>query len=109
MNISFPAGAAAYANAARAYGGDPAAKTPGVEPGGAAAGGGFKEALEAAGQQAIDALKAGEQASLEAVTGKAQLSDVVTAVTNAEVTLQTVVAVRDKVVQAYQDILRMPI
>jgi len=34
---------------------------------------------------------------------------VVTAVTNAEVTLQTVVAVRDKVISAYQDILRMPV
>jgi flagellar hook-basal body complex protein FliE len=34
---------------------------------------------------------------------------VVTAVTNAELTLETVVAVRDRVVQAYQDILRMPI
>lgn len=108
MNISFPAGAAAYANAARALGGGTAAPQA-VEPGGTTAGGGFKQALESAGQQAIDALKAGEQASLEAVTGKAQLSDVVTAVTNAEVTLQTVVAVRDKVIQAYQDILRMPI
>ncbi len=32
-----------------------------------------------------------------------------TAVTNAEVTLQTVIAVRDKVVAAYQEIARMPI
>jgi len=30
-------------------------------------------------------------------------------VANAELTLQTVIAVRDKVIQAYQDILRMPI
>jgi flagellar hook-basal body complex protein FliE len=30
-------------------------------------------------------------------------------VTNAEVALQTVTAVRDRVIQAYQDILRMPI
>jgi flagellar hook-basal body complex protein FliE len=34
---------------------------------------------------------------------------VVAAVTNAEVTLQTVLAVRDRVIQAYQDIIRMPI
>jgi flagellar hook-basal body complex protein FliE len=34
---------------------------------------------------------------------------VVTAVSNAEVTLQTVVAVRDRVVAAYLDILKMPI
>ena len=31
------------------------------------------------------------------------------AVTNAEITLQTVVSIRDRVIQAYQEILRMPI
>ena len=31
------------------------------------------------------------------------------AVTNAEITLETIVALRDRVVQAYQEILRMPI
>jgi len=33
----------------------------------------------------------------------------VTAVANAEHTLETVIAVRDKVLTAYQEILRMPI
>ena len=47
--------------------------------------------------------------SAQAAIGKADLTDVVTAVTNAEMTLQTVTAVRDKVVSAYQEILRMPI
>jgi flagellar hook-basal body complex protein FliE len=40
---------------------------------------------------------------------KAELVDVVTAVTQAEITLETVTAVRDKVISAYQDIMRMPI
>ena len=35
--------------------------------------------------------------------------DVVTAVTNAEVTLETAVAVRDRIISAYQTIMRMPI
>ena len=35
--------------------------------------------------------------------------DVVTAVAEAEATLQTVVAVRDKVIAAYNDIIKMPI
>jgi flagellar hook-basal body complex protein FliE len=34
---------------------------------------------------------------------------VVTSVANAEVTLQSVIAIRDKVVSAYQEILHMPI
>jgi len=33
---------------------------------------------------------------------------VITAVAEAEVTLQTVVAVRDRVIEAYRDIARMP-
>ena len=39
---------------------------------------------------------------------KADLSSVVTAVAEAELTLQTVVAVRDKVIESYKQILRMP-
>lgn len=35
--------------------------------------------------------------------------DVVTAVTNAEVTLETAVAIRDRIISAYQTIMRMPI
>ena len=43
------------------------------------------------------------------IAKQAELADVITAVSNAEVTLQTVVAIRDRVIQAYQDIMRMPI
>ena len=58
---------------------------------------------------AIDANKNAEALSLKAVSGHADIADIVTAVNNAELTLQTVVAVRDKVVNAYQEIMRMPI
>jgi flagellar hook-basal body complex protein FliE len=51
----------------------------------------------------------GEQASLQAATGKADLAQVTEAVNNAEVAMQTVVAIRDRVISAYQDIMRMPI
>ena len=47
--------------------------------------------------------------SVAAAAGKADIVDVVSSVTNAEVTLQAVVAVRDKVIEAYQDIMKMPI
>ena len=50
-----------------------------------------------------------EAAMVQAATGRADLVDVVTAVAAAEATLETVVAVRDQVIKAYQDILRMPI
>ena len=55
------------------------------------------------------ALHKGEAASLQAVTGKADLTQVAAAVNNAEIALQTVIAVRDRVIPAYQDIMKMPI
>lgn len=50
-----------------------------------------------------------EGAITNAAVGKADLVDVVTAVAAAEATLETVVAVRDQVIRAYQEIMRMPI
>ncbi|MBV9993144.1 MAG: flagellar hook-basal body complex protein FliE, partial [Alphaproteobacteria bacterium] len=46
---------------------------------------------------------------MQQVAGNANIVDVVNAVNSAELTLDTVVAVRDKVVQAYQSIMNMPI
>jgi flagellar hook-basal body complex protein FliE len=43
------------------------------------------------------------------VHGKAELVDVVTAISAAESSLETVMAIRDQVINAYQEILRMPI
>lgn len=50
-----------------------------------------------------------EALAMKAIAGKADLADVVTAVTHAETALSTVVSIRDKVITAYQDILKMPI
>jgi flagellar hook-basal body complex protein FliE len=60
-------------------------------------------------QQAVQSGRQAEELSLKQISGEADLKDVVTAVANAEHTLETVVAVRDKVLSAYQEILRMPI
>ena len=59
-----------------------------------------------------DAAQNGRAAELKAsgaIQGKGDLVDVVTAVQAAEVSLETVVAIRDKVIAAYQEIMRMPI
>ena len=53
--------------------------------------------------------KRSEEMSIKGIQDEANITDVVTAVSEAEVTLQTVVAIRDKVVEAYKEILRMPI
>ncbi len=58
------------------------------------------------------AISTGQQAETQAATaigGGGDLTSVVTAVSRAELALQTTVAVRDRVLQAYQDIIKMPI
>ena len=73
------------------------------------AGPGFSDVLAQVAKDAIQTTKSAETASMQAVEGKADLNQVVGAVTAAELTVQTVTAVRDRVISAYQEILRMPI
>jgi flagellar hook-basal body complex protein FliE len=58
---------------------------------------------------AVEDLRKGEAASIAGVTGKASVQQVVEAVTAAELSLQKVTAVRDRVIAAYQEIMRMPL
>ncbi len=56
------------------------------------------------------AAKASEAAATQAVSGgSSNLVDLVTQVAEAELMLQTAVTVRDRVITAYQEIMRMPI
>lgn len=71
--------------------------------------GGFADLLKNALVGAKETAIHGELKSMDAVTDRADLNQVVTAVAEAELTLQTVVSIRDKVIDAYQEILRMPI
>lgn len=105
MSINTASAAAAYKNTVRA-----ALPTGGGELGGKPGEPTFASLVQQAAQGAIDTSYASEsQVARTLATGKTELHEVVTAVANAEVTLQTVVAVRDRVVSAYQDIMRMPI
>ncbi len=106
MAITSPSlAAAAYQGAARISKSGTAGGTDESAPGGAD----FGSILAQAAQNTMQSLKAGEQASLRALAGKADVGQVVQAVSAAEVTLQATIAVRDRVVQAYQEIIRMPI
>jgi len=70
----------------------------------------FSQMLESAAESAMNSQYEAEAVKLDTLaTGKVDLSDLVAAVSNAELTLNTVVAVRDKVINAYQEILRMPV
>lgn len=69
----------------------------------------FASVLKDAAKVSIGALKESETMSAAAIAGKADIRDVVAAVNNAQATLETVVNVRDKMVSAYNEIMRMSI
>jgi flagellar hook-basal body complex protein FliE len=69
----------------------------------------FGDMLENATRSAIESMHAGEKASAGAITGKVDPLTVTQAVTNARLTLDTVVAVRDQAIDAYNRIMQMPI
>jgi flagellar hook-basal body complex protein FliE len=71
--------------------------------------GGFGGALQRALQGVVETGHQADAQAMTAIAGGGNLTEVVTAVSRAELALQSTVAIRDRVVQAYQDIMRMPI
>ena len=70
---------------------------------------GFSATLQRAIEGAVQTGQEAESKAMQAISGEGNLTEVVTALSRAELTLQTATAVRDRVVQAYQDIMKMPI
>lgn len=103
MSVTPTAAAAAYNNALQRKG------VEGLPARNEAPSGDFAAALTEAAEGVVETLEKSESESLKAAAGKADIGEVVMAVSQAEITLETVVAIRDRVIQAYQDILRMPI
>ncbi|MGH1423091.1 MAG: flagellar hook-basal body complex protein FliE [Pseudooceanicola sp.] len=90
-------------NAAQRY----AAARPATEPVSGATNPG--EALLGLTQDFETTLRESEEISKAAMIGKADPHALVEALVQAELAVETVVTVRDKVVEAYQEILRMPV
>jgi flagellar hook-basal body complex protein FliE len=57
----------------------------------------------------FEAGKASDAQQRAMVAGKANIVDVVTAVSETEVAVEALVSVRDRMIQAYEEIMRMPI
>ncbi len=69
----------------------------------------FDQALTQMIGSAIDTLQTGEAAAIQGVEGASAPMKVVESVMAAQRSLQTVLAIRDKAVAAYQEIARMTI
>lgn len=104
MAIPFNAATAAYSNAANLL--KPASGKVDQQ---ADAGGDFGKLLSNAVQGIVDQGRASDQKAMDLVNGKGDIVDVVTAISQTELAMQTMVTVRDKVISAYEEIMRMPI
>jgi flagellar hook-basal body complex protein FliE len=75
----------------------------------ATAGPSFADVLAEMSGNPIAALKSGEAAAIGGIQGKVSAQQVVQSIMSAEESLQAAIAIRDKVVSAYQEITRMAI
>lgn len=105
MSINATSAAGAYADALKR-----AAQGGGSS--GAGAAGNVAESFSDLLAQQVTGLEksalAGEAAATKAAAGQGDLVTLVTQVAEAEVMLQTAVTIRDQVISAYQDIMKMP-
>ena len=69
----------------------------------------FGQMVQSAINDAVSTSHTAEKQMTAQVQGKASLIDVATAVSSAQSSLETVMAVRDQVISAYQEIMRMTI
>ncbi|WP_281300178.1 MULTISPECIES: flagellar hook-basal body complex protein FliE [unclassified Iodidimonas] len=69
----------------------------------------FEDFMKAGVETAINRVRGSEAVTEAALRGKASVQEVVQSVMAADMTVQSVIAVRDRLVSAYQEILRMPI
>lgn len=102
MNSSAAAGAySAISNLTKGLGGQEA-KPSGDETG-------FGEIVETMLSKVAETGQAAELQGQKVATGNGDVLDLVTAVAETELAVETLVTVRDRVISAYQDILNMPI
>jgi flagellar hook-basal body complex protein FliE len=102
------AAANAYANIAR-LAADPSSALAGAAGGAAKDETSFSSMLKEALGSVSETGRKSDVQTRAMVNGKSNMVDVVTAVAETEVAIDAVVAVRDKVIAAYEEIMRMPI
>lgn len=93
----------AYANLARVLENSGAGK--GNEPSGQS----FSSLLKDAVGSVMESGRKSDAQTVAMAAGKANVMDVVTAVADTDVAVSTLVSVRDRVIAAYEDIMKMPI
>ena len=108
MALPISAATSAYANVAKLLNNQ--GSKPAVNQVADASGGNdFAKLLGQAVQGVVDSGKVSDARAMDMVNGKGDMVDVVTAISETELAMNTMVAVRDRVISAYEEIMRMPI
>jgi flagellar hook-basal body complex protein FliE len=107
MTTSFNAATAAYTNAARLI--NHVAKPLEAPAGNTGQVDDFAKVLADTVQGMVDAGRVADTKAMDLVNGKGDIVDVVTAISQTEIAIETMVSVRDRVISAYEEIMRMPI
>ena len=69
----------------------------------------FGDALKTAAANSVTSIKQSEATAMNAMHGAASMQEVVQATVTAELAVESAVAVRNKLIESYQEIMRMPI
>jgi flagellar hook-basal body complex protein FliE len=69
----------------------------------------FTDTLRSAAAGTVTTVKSSEKLAARAVMGTASLQEVVQATVAAELAMETAISVRNKVIEGYQEIMRMPV
>ena len=107
MTTPFNAATAAYGNVSRLISDQASGKL--TAPSAAPTGPDFGQMLSEQLNSITEAGQRTDQLAIDMVNGKANVIDVVTALAETETAMETMVTVRDRVISAYQEIMRMPI
>lgn len=106
MSMPFSAATAAYGQAQRLISENArsAAAGPAMP-----AGNDFAQALAENVNSVVESGRVSDQKTMDMINGKGDVVDVVTAMAQTEFAIESVVTIRDRVISAYEEIMRMPI
>ncbi len=107
MSTPISAATTAYGNAAQLL--QDSAKNDAASVLGGAGSGDFSAMLAESVQGVVDSGNQADQVSMDMLNGNANVVDMVTAISETELAIETMVTVRDRVISAYEEIMRMPI
>jgi flagellar hook-basal body complex protein FliE len=109
INTPFNAATAAYGSAQRLIQQAARPQTDLTALAAPSAGGSFADMLAQQVQGVVDAGATSDRMAIDMVNGKANVVDMVTALSETEIAIESMVTIRDRVISAYEEIMRMPI